>query len=93
MPNHFEGTSSIPLGARFAIVVARETGVATQAPELQRGVQWLLSNQRASGKWFVRSPAKDSRHYFTNVGSAFAILALQSCHELPGWPLADGSGQ
>ena len=23
MPNHFEGTSSIPLGARFAIVVAR----------------------------------------------------------------------
>ena len=26
----------------FAIVVAREAGVAANAPELQRGVQWLL---------------------------------------------------
>ena len=72
----------------FAIVVAREAGVDAQAPDLQRGIQWLLYNQRASGKWFVRSPAKDSRHYFTNYGSAFAILALQACYRLPGWPLA-----
>jgi squalene-hopene/tetraprenyl-beta-curcumene cyclase len=71
----------------FAIVVARELGVSSDDPRLQRGIDWLLSNQRVSGKWFCRSPAKDSRHYFSNFGSAFAILALQSCNKLPGWPL------
>ena len=71
----------------FAIVVARELGVPSDDPRLRRGIDWLLSNQRVSGKWFCRSPAKDSRHYFSNFGSAFAILALQSCDRLPGWPL------
>jgi squalene-hopene/tetraprenyl-beta-curcumene cyclase len=71
----------------FAIVVARELGVSSDDPRLQHGIGWLLSNQRVSGKWFCRSPAKDSRHYFSNFGSAFAILALQSCNKLPGWPL------
>jgi len=71
----------------FTIIVARELGVSSNNPQLRRGIDWLLSNQRASGKWFCRSPAKDSRHYFSNFGSAFAILALQSCEKLPGWPL------
>ncbi|MHC4435358.1 MAG: prenyltransferase/squalene oxidase repeat-containing protein, partial [Planctomycetota bacterium] len=71
----------------FTIVVARELGVSSDSPRLRRGIDWLLSNQRVSGKWFCRSPAKDSRHYFSNFGSAFAILALQSCGKLPGWPL------
>jgi squalene-hopene/tetraprenyl-beta-curcumene cyclase len=72
----------------FAIIVARELGVSKDDPRLRRGIGWLLSNQRVSGKWFCRSPAKDSRHYFSNFGSAFAILALQSCDRLPGWPLS-----
>jgi squalene-hopene/tetraprenyl-beta-curcumene cyclase len=71
----------------FVILVARELGVSSDDPRLRRGVDWLLSNQRVSGKWFCRSPTKDSRHYFSNFGSAFAILALQSCNKLPGWPL------
>jgi squalene-hopene/tetraprenyl-beta-curcumene cyclase len=73
----------------FTIVVGRELGLQKSDPRLQRGVNWLLSNQRVSGKWFSRSPAKDSRHYFSNFGSAFAILALQSCDKLPGWPLSE----
>ena len=72
----------------FAVVVARELGVPSNASWLQRGIDWLLKNQRVSGKWFTRSPAKDSRHYFSNFGSAFAVLALQSCDHLPGWPLS-----
>lgn len=72
----------------FAIVVARELGLPNNAPWLRRGIDWLLKNQRVSGKWFTRSPAKDSRHYFSNFGSAFAVLALQSCDNLPGWPLS-----
>ncbi len=76
----------------FTIIVARELGVSSNDPRLQRGINWLLSNQRVSGKWFCRSPAKDSRHYFSDFGSAFAILALQSCDRLPGWPLSKKSG-
>jgi squalene-hopene/tetraprenyl-beta-curcumene cyclase len=75
----------------FTIIVARELGVSSKDPRLRRGIDWLLSNQRISGKWFCRSPAKDSQHYFSNFGSAFAILALQSCNELPGWPLSKSS--
>jgi len=71
----------------FTIVVARELGVSNDNPRLRHGIEWLLNNQRVSGKWFCRSPARDSKHYFSNFGSAFAILALQSCGRLPGWPL------
>lgn len=70
----------------FVLVVARELGV--DSSKLRRGVDWLLGNQRVSGKWFSRSPSKDSRQYFSNVGSAFAVLGLQACGELPGWPLS-----
>ena len=75
----------------FTIIVAREMGVSGKDPRLIRGINWLLNNQRVSGKWFCRSPAIDSRHYFSNFGSAFAILALQSCDKLPGWPLSKKS--
>lgn len=77
----------------FTMIVARELGLASKDPRLTRGIDWLLSNQRVSGKWFCRSPAKDSRHYFSNFGSAFAILALQSCDKLPGWPLSKKSAR
>jgi squalene-hopene/tetraprenyl-beta-curcumene cyclase len=72
----------------FTIIVARELGVSSKDSRLVHGIDWLLNNQRVSGKWFCRSPAIDSRHYFSNLGSAFAILALQSCDKLPGWPLS-----
>ncbi len=74
-------------GTGFVIVVARELGVAADDPRLQRGIQWLRHNQRESGKWFTRSPVKDARNLISNIGSAYAILALQACGELPGWPL------
>ena len=72
-------------GTGLALVVAREMGVPALDARLQR-VAWLKANQRESGKWFSRSPAKDSMHYFTNTGCAFALLGLQACGALPGWP-------
>jgi len=74
-------------GTGFVIIVARELGLPADDPRLQRGIQWILSNQRESGKWFTRSPVKDARNLISNIGSAYAILALQACGELPGWPL------
>lgn len=74
-------------GTGFVIVVARELGVAADDPRLQRGIAWLLSHQRESGKWFTRSPVKDANNLISNLGSAYAILALQACGELPDWPL------
>ena len=67
----------------FVIVVARTLGTPASQPQLQRGIGWLLEKQRVSGKWFTRSPTKDSRHYLSNFGTAFAVLALQSCDKLP----------
>lgn len=78
--------TSDPYATGFVIVVARELGVPIS--ELKRGIEWLLKNQRVSGKWYARSTSRDGRHYFTNFGTAFAVLALQSCDELPGWPLS-----
>ena len=73
-------------GTGLALVVAREMGISAEDPRLRKGVAWLKGNQRESGKWFTRSPTKDSKNYFTNFGCAFAVLGLQSCGELPGWP-------
>jgi len=78
---HDTGTSDA-YATGFVIVVARNLGEPTSHPQLQRGITWLLEKQRVSGKWFTRSPTKDSRHYISNFGTAFAVLALQSCDKL-----------
>ena len=65
----------------FVIYVARQAGVKSHDPRLQRGVVWLKKNQRESGRWFTRSPTKNSRHFISNAGTAYAILALTACGE------------
>ena len=44
-------------------------GVPANDERLQKGVAWLKCNQRESGMWFTRSPSKDSRNYFFNIGT------------------------
>ena len=73
-------------GTGFVIVVARELGVPPDDARLRRGVDWLRANQRESGKWFTRSPVNECRNLISNIGSAYAVLALQACGELPGSP-------
>lgn len=74
-------------GTGLVIVISRELGVPADDPRLKRGVEWLLTHQRESGKWFTRSPVNDAGNLISNTGSALAVLALQSCGTLPGWPL------
>ena len=66
--------------------VARELGVPADDARLVRGINWLRTNQRESGKWFTRSPVNECQNLISNVGSAYAVLALQACGDLPGWP-------
>lgn len=74
-------------GTGFVIVVARELGVPADDPRIQKGIAWIKSNQRESGKWFTPSPVVYANNLISNTGSAYIILALQACAELPGSPL------
>jgi len=74
--------SSDGYGTGFAVYVLRQAGVPADDPRIQRGIAWLKTHQRASGRWFTRSMWKDRKHYLTHAGTAYAILALGACGEL-----------
>jgi squalene-hopene/tetraprenyl-beta-curcumene cyclase len=74
--------SSDGYGTGFAIYVLRQSGVPAKEPPIQRGIAWLKTHQRASGRWFTRSLWKDSKHYISHDGTAYAILALAACGEI-----------
>ena len=74
--------SSDGYGTGFAIYVLRRAGVQADDSRIQRGVHWLKTHQRASGRWFTRSLWKDQKHYLTHEGTAYAILALAACGEV-----------
>ncbi|MDB4678897.1 squalene--hopene cyclase [Rhodopirellula sp.] len=76
-PQDLETSDAYATG--LVVLLSRELGTPVNDQRLQAAILWLKTNQRVSGQWFTRSPSKDSKHYFTNIGSAFAILALQSC--------------
>jgi squalene-hopene/tetraprenyl-beta-curcumene cyclase len=74
-------TNSDGYGTGFVIYVLRRTGLPAGDARLQKGIAWLKSNQRASGRWFTRSLNKDSKHFITHAGTAFAVMALAACEE------------
>lgn len=67
----------------LAIVVLRENGVPANDAAIQKGLHWLKGNQRESGRWWTRSLNTDSWHFITYSGTAYPLLALQMCDELP----------
>jgi squalene-hopene/tetraprenyl-beta-curcumene cyclase len=85
-----DGSANDPTGASdgyatgLSIFVLREAGIPASDPCLRRGVAWLVSNQRASGRWFTRSLSTDVHHFITHAGTAFAVLALRSCDVAEG---------
>ena len=50
-------------------------------PRIAKGVQWLKTHQRESGRWFTRSLRSDGKNFLTHAGTAFALLALHDCGE------------
>jgi squalene-hopene/tetraprenyl-beta-curcumene cyclase len=61
------------------LYVLRQAGVPAKEGPIRRGVAWLKSNQRASGRWFTRSLNGDWGHVISNAGTAYAVLALKAC--------------
>lgn len=67
----------------FAIYVARQAGAVADDPALRRGIQWLKTHQRASGRWFTPSQGYPGQNLITNAGTAYAVMALAACGEIP----------
>lgn len=74
--------SSDGYGTGFVIYVLRRAGVSANDARLRKGIAWLKTNQRESGRWYTRSLFKDNKHYISHAGSAFAVMALGACDEL-----------
>jgi squalene-hopene/tetraprenyl-beta-curcumene cyclase len=67
----------------LAIVVLRQAGLPANDEQIERGIAWLLKNQRQSGRWWTRSLNTDGPHYITYSGTALPLLALELCGKLP----------
>jgi squalene-hopene/tetraprenyl-beta-curcumene cyclase len=65
----------------LTVYVLRLAGIPAERAELARGVAWLKSHQRESGRWFTRSPSTDNHHFLTHTGTAYAVMALAECGE------------
>ena len=63
----------------FVVLVLREAGLPKDHPAIRRGIAWLETHQRESGRWFTRSLSNDVHHYITNAGTAYAVMALAAC--------------
>jgi squalene-hopene/tetraprenyl-beta-curcumene cyclase len=80
-----DGTSNLPdspsdgYATGLLLFVMRQAGVPSTDPSIAKGINWLKTNQRVSGRWYTRSLNQDGKHYISNAGSAFAIMALDSC--------------
>jgi squalene-hopene/tetraprenyl-beta-curcumene cyclase len=66
-------------GTGFVVFVLRQAGIAADDARLQRGVSWLKQHQRDSGRWYSRSLNKDSKHFISHAGTAFAVMAIRAC--------------
>ena len=68
----------------LAVFVLRQAGVPADDARVRRGVAWLKGHQRASGRWFTPSQAWHGQNLIANAGTAYAVLALHACGEIPG---------
>ena len=66
-------------GTGFVAYVLRQGGVPAEDDRLKKAIAWLKANQRESGRWFTRSPTRDSKHFISNAGTAFAVMAIEAC--------------
>ncbi len=76
-----EDAPSDGYGTGYVVYVLRRSGMPADAAPIRRAIAWLKTHQRASGRWFTRSPSLDHAHYLTHAGTGFALMALSACGE------------
>jgi len=73
-------------GTGLIVFVLREAGVPMSHEGIQRGKNWLATNQRVSGRWFTRSLNGVKQHFISDTATVFAVLALKACAPSPESP-------
>ena len=65
----------------FAVLVLRKADIPANHEQLVRGLQWLRKEQRKSGRWYVRSPKRDGKHFISHAATMFGVMAFRACGE------------
>jgi squalene-hopene/tetraprenyl-beta-curcumene cyclase len=76
----------------LAIIALRKAGVPANDPHIRAGVQWIVANQRSSGRWWTRSLNRDGWQFISYSSTVYPLLALALCDELPKISAIDTSG-
>ena len=76
----------------LAIIALRKSGIPASDPRIQRGVAWLLANQRSSGRWWTRSLNRDNWQFISYSSTVYPLLALDLCDALKPESLKAASG-
>jgi squalene-hopene/tetraprenyl-beta-curcumene cyclase len=66
----------------LAIVLMRQSDVPATDPRIARGLEWLKSQQRQSGRWWMHSLYRGNYHYITYIATVEALKAFELCGEL-----------
>ena len=66
----------------LAMIVLLDAGISKDTPAIKKAAKWLLSNQRASGRWWTRSLNTDKSHFITYSGTLYPLVALQKLGKL-----------
>lgn len=76
---------SDPYMTALAIVLLRESNIPTKDEQIQRGIAWLKTNQRQSGRWWMKSlsfAGNNQKNFTTYISTAQALRALSLCGEI-----------
>jgi len=63
----------------LAIYVLKQAGLSPSDPRMAKGLAWLKTHQRESGRWFTPSLNGSRRNVITNAGTALCAMALRAC--------------
>jgi squalene-hopene/tetraprenyl-beta-curcumene cyclase len=78
-PNNPNGPSDGYATGLVAVALC-SNGYGARTPQIARSIAWIMSNQRASGRWYTRSTYSDQlKGYITNLATAYAMMAIQTC--------------
>jgi squalene-hopene/tetraprenyl-beta-curcumene cyclase len=65
----------------LAIVLMRQSNIPPSDPRIERGLAWLRSEQRQSGRWWMHSLYRGNYHYITYIATVEALKAFDLCGE------------